>query len=73
MIRLRGVDGKVIEVPVQIAAIELCSTDGLVAQVIVESGPRIMRYTTKDKELIGYCKAIGVEPAKEIHIVSERE
>ncbi len=71
MIRLRAADGRIIETEVPIAAIEICSSDGKVAQVFIESGPRIMRFTSKDKEMKDYCRAVDEGVAREIHITSE--
>ena len=67
MIRLRKRDGTLIDTA-EVAAIEICSTDGKIAQLIVQSGERILKFGPKDKELQDWCKTVGSEVAEEIRI-----
>jgi hypothetical protein len=68
MIRVRNSRGQEIVTVEPIATVEICSTDGKVARLILVAGPRILILTPQDPELRNYCRLAGLEVAEEIHV-----
>lgn len=69
MIRLRAAGGDLIQLPGQAAAVEICSTDGKLCQVLIPGRDGIVTILSHDDdEFHNYAKAVNAAVAKTITI-----
>jgi hypothetical protein len=71
MIRIRNTKGEAIQLPPDAVAVELCSTDGKVARLILCGGDRVEMLDTQDSDLRKYCKSLGLEVAEVINLIDK--
>ncbi len=68
MIRIRDNLGVLIPFPNNAAIVELCSSDGKLARLILCSSDRVTILDAKDKDFRSYCQTMKLEPAEIINL-----
>jgi hypothetical protein len=68
MIRIRKLDGSLVVLDQSVAAVELCSTDGLLAAVLVPDGLSIHVYEHGDEEFELYRRGTGMRAANRVNM-----
>lgn len=68
-IRLRSAQGEMVQLPIEAAAVEICSTDGKLCQVLIPGKDGIVTVLShEDDEFHNYAKAVKATVAKTITI-----
>lgn len=71
MIRLRTDKGQLFPLPPSVAAVELCSTDGKIARVLLTNQEgKIILLGPGDKDFTAYVRAVKADVAEIININS---
>lgn len=67
-IRLRDANGIILPLPDAAVTVEICSSDGKIARLILPTETRIHYLTPEDPRLHKFCAAVGATPADVIGI-----
>jgi hypothetical protein len=68
MIRIRDNLGVVLPLPSSAAIVELCSSDGKLARLILCGPARVTILDAKDPDFRSYCQTMKLEPAEIINL-----
>jgi len=69
-IRIRDVKGQLLPLPASAAIVEICSSDGKIAGLILGGGDRMTILGPPDPEFRSYCKSLKLEMAEVISLVN---